>query len=96
MRFIVYNQEGKILRAGTCSVQDFFLQIKEDEFIIKGTANDVTQKIVNSKIVDKSPEEIEAEKPPESKPIPIEKQPAHITNEQWQDVMNRINKLEKG
>jgi len=42
-------------------------------------------------VVNKTPEEIEAEKPLE---IFLEKQIAHITNEQWQDVLKRLIKLE--
>ena len=62
---------------------------------MKGTANDVTQKIENpgiaGMVVDKTPAEIEAEKPPE---ISFEKKTAHITNEQWQDVLDRLDKLD--
>ena len=65
---------------------------------MEGMANDVSQKIENpgiaGKIVDKTPEEIEAEKPPEPEPIPYEKQAAHITNEQWQDVLKRLDKVD--
>jgi len=93
MRYIVYNQKGKILRTGTCSNVDFLLQAGEDEFIMEGTANDARQKIVNGRIVDKTPQEIEADNPTLPK-IPIEKQPARITNEQWQKVLNRLEVLE--
>jgi len=96
--FIVYNSQGKILRSGTCQDSTFYLQANESEFVKEGTANDITQKIinvgVNGKIIDKTPEEIEAEKPPQPKSLPHEKQTAHITNEQWQDVLARLNKLE--
>ena len=93
MRYIVYNQKGKILRTGTCSNVDFLLQAGEDEFIMEGKANDARQKIVNGRIVDKTPQEIEADNPKPPK-IPAEKQPARITNEQWQKVLNRLEVLE--
>lgn len=62
---------------------------------MEGIANDITQKIENpgvkGKIVSRTPEEIEAEKPPE---VPFEKQPAPITNKQWQDIQSRLEVLE--
>jgi len=71
---------------------------------MEGKANAVTQKVefdgfdddgqpINPRVVDKTPEEIEAEKLPM---IPTEKKQAHITNEQWQSVLGRLDKLEKG
>jgi len=39
------------------------------------------------------PEEIEADNPTPI-PIPLEEQPALITNEQWQEVLNRLEVLE--
>lgn len=94
MRFIVYNQSGKILRTGNCAGHDLHLQARQNEFAIKGTANDVTQKIVDGKVVNKTPEEIERDKPPEPKLMPHGKQFANITNEQLQVVLNRLEKLE--
>lgn len=96
-KYIVYNAEGKIQRTGVCSKKDLLKQAEDGEFVMEGSANDVTQKIVGSgqfrRIIDKTPEEIEAEKPPE---ISFEKRTAHITNEQWQDVLNRLRVLEGG
>lgn len=93
MRFIVHNQDGKILRTGECAAQDLSLQAHKDEFALKGAADDLTQKIVDGKVVNKTTEEIEAEKP---KPIPAGQQQANITNEQWEDVLWRLGDLEKG
>ena len=96
--FIVYDATGQILRTGICQDSTFYLQAQDDEFVMEGKANDATQKIVNvgikGKIVDKTPEEIEADNP---KPIeiPVEKQLALITNEQWQDILDRYKNLEK-
>lgn len=91
--FIVYNVvTGKILRTGTCPDVDFELQAQApNERIFEGKANDITQKIINEKVVDKTFEEIEVEKPPE---VPVEQQEANITNDQWQDIINRLELLE--
>jgi len=95
--YIVYDMTGKITGHGQCSDSCFSLQeVKEGESIIEGIADDVTQKIVDGEIVNKTPGEIEADKPPESKPIPFEQRKANITNEQWKDVIDRLTFLEKG
>lgn len=105
MSYIIYNEEGEILRIVQCSPAMSKIQPKEGEFIMEGTANGVTQKIkfdgldvdgqpINPRVVNKTPEEIEADNPvlPE---IPFEKKLAHVTNKQWQDVLKRLNDLEK-
>lgn len=102
--YIVFNQIRETLRTGFCLDKDILLQAKESEFVMEGTTNDVTQKIefdglddkgqpVNPRVVDKTPEEIERDNP-KTKPIPFEKRSAQITNEQWQDVLDRLDKLE--
>lgn len=101
--FIIYNKEEKILSTGSCQDKDLKLQ-GIGNFILEGTANDVTQKVefdgldidgqpINPRVVDKTPAEIEADNPiiPE---IPEGQRLAYITNEQWQDVLNRFDKLE--
>jgi len=96
--FIIYNKNtGQILSSGICQNSTFLKQAKKDEFVMEGTANDVTQKIVDGKVVDKTPEELEVQKPPV---IPKEKQQTFITNEQLEIILSRITaleeKLEKG
>jgi len=91
--YIVYDQQGKILRAGICPENVLFMQAHEGEFVMEGTANDITQKIIYGKVANKTPEEIEADNPTPI-PTPLEKQPAHITNEQWQKVQDRLLLLE--
>ena len=101
--FIVYDKQGKILRPGRCQDNTFYRQAKNDEFIMQGVANDVTQKIefddgldidgqpINPRVINKTPEEIEIDNPTlKYKPPPFEKQQAHITNEQWQDVRDKL------
>ena len=61
---------------------------------MKGSANDVTQKIVgrgkSRRIANKTTEEMQAEKSPE---VEFEKQAANITNEQWQDILAQLDDL---
>ena len=98
MNFIVYNKQGKILRTGDCPDKDFFLQAGNDEFVMEGVADDISQKIVNvgieAKIVNKTLEEIQSEKLSEKPEKPFEKRMAIITNEQWQSVLDRLKELE--
>jgi len=73
------------------------LQAKKGEFIMKGVANDSIQKIVGQgkfrRIVNKTPQEIKTDNPTPPE-ISESQRPAYITNEQWQDVLKRIDKLE--
>ena len=104
--FIVYNIKGKILRTGNCQNSTLHSQVKENKFVMEGTANDITQKIefdgldvdgqpINPRVVDKTPEEIETDNP-KIKPKPFEKQIAYITNEQYQALLDRLETLETG
>jgi len=93
VNYIIYNKTGEILRTVSCSPAMSKIQAKEGEFILEGAANDVTQKIIAGEVVDKLPEEIEEQNPILPK-MPFEKQLAGITNAQWQDVQDRLNKLE--
>jgi len=89
--FILYDSTGKILAIGTCQDSDFELQAKAGQFVMEGIANDGIHKIVDGKVVNKTPEEIAADAPII---LPPEKQQAWITNEQWEDIQNRITALE--
>lgn len=92
--FIVHNQEGGILRIGTCQDIDLLLQAQKGEFVIEGTADCIKQKIVDEKLVDKTQEEIEAASPKYPK-IPEGEEFIQITKGQWQDVLDRLNILER-
>ena len=96
--YTVFNKEtDKIIRTGVCSNSSFTLQAGKGEGIIKQTINFNTQKILNGKIVDKTPADLEAEQKEterKKKEIPFEKQQAHITNEQYQSLLIRLTKLE--
>ena len=101
--FVVCNGiTNKIIGTGACSSKrDIQLQGTN---VMEGTANPLTQKVIGNfgqygikplgflKIVDKTPKEIKADKPPE---ISVEKQSANITNEQWQEMQNKLDALEK-
>jgi hypothetical protein len=93
MNYIVHNADGKILSTGSCSARDFGKQAGPGEFVMEGIADDRTQKIVGDKIVSKTPEEIAEDNPPVPD-VPFEKQPAYITNEQWQELLERLDRLE--
>lgn len=107
MNYIVFNKIGGILKTIICSPTMVKIQVKDkdNEFIMKGTAKDITQKIkfdgfdekgqpINPRVVDKTIEEIEVEKQVPPPKIPKNKKPAYITNEQWQDVRDRLEVLE--
>lgn len=97
-KFTIYNSEGKILRSGFCTTSSFKKKAGNGEFVIEGIGNDVTQKVVGSgqsrRIVNKSSAEMAGLRIPIPKSAPYEKQLANITNEQWQDVLDRLSKLE--
>ena len=107
VEFTVYNKETRaILWSGHCAKYDFLKQVQNSkQTILVGLGNDVTQKIefdgfdmnrqpINPRIVDKTPEEIEADNLTPT-PISFEKQTAHITNEQLQNILDRIKVLER-
>ena len=82
---------GKILRSGSCPGGDLNSQAASGEIVIEGESNDVTQKVVDGEIVDKTTEEIEAAKPVD---VPVGKRSAQITNEDWQTILDRLDALE--
>ena len=93
MNYIVYDNEGAILRVGAVPNEDFAKQIlNSDENIMEGVADDITQKVVNGEIVNKSPGEI----PPVVK---VEKTAANrravITEKGWDDLLGRVAYLEQ-
>jgi len=91
--YIVYNTAGKILRTGSCPASMLEMQAHPGEKVIEGRANDYYQKMVGDKVVDKTPEEIEADNPTPA-PIPDEDKPARITNKDLAALMQRVKDLE--
>lgn len=98
MNYIIYDETGKILRMVNCPSSLKYFQAGDGEFVMEGVADDTTQKIIDvgikGKIVDKTPAEIEADNPTPPE-IPFEERTARITNEQLQNVMKRLDNLEK-
>jgi len=56
--YIVYDQIGKILRTGTCPDNMILIQVGDGEFVMEGKANDIEDRIVESKVVRKTQVEI--------------------------------------
>ena len=101
--FIVYDAIGKILRTGICPKSVLQVQATgPTEFAIEGEANDAVDKIeieeldekgkpVKIKIKKKTPEEIEAERPPE---IPEEDMSVMLSKKEYQSILDRLEALE--
>lgn len=94
MKFITYNKiTGKITRTGHCQRSTFDHQAGEGESVLEAVGNDVRQKIVGGKIVNKTPGEIKQDNP-KTKPKPFDDRVAKITNKQLQTLLDRIDVLE--
>lgn len=91
--YIVYNQIGKIQRTGICTNESLPKQAGVNEFAMEGAASDVTQKIVDGKIIDKTPAEILIDNPPPPV-IPDEDKPARMTKKEVALLMQRVKDLE--
>jgi len=104
--YIVIDENDQHISHGHCADEDFALQagvVSKDSQghptweaipglrVIEGRFNQLTQKIRNGKVVDKTSIEIEASKAPE---IPIEDQRASITNKQLAQILARLDALE--
>ena len=92
--FCLYDDNGKIIKTGHCPKECIPSIEKYGYMLLIGFANQKTQKIINDVIVDKTPEEIEADKPLKAIPISFEEQRVDITNGQWQEVLDRLRRLE--
>jgi len=90
--FIRYDAIGKILSTGTCQDHMIQIQAKSGEFVLEGEADDAKQKIIDGKVVNKTEEEIDAEKPPV---IPESEHFANVTNKDWDELIKRVENLEK-
>ena len=53
--FIVYDDQGCILRTGTCADNDIDLQANESQSVIEGIADDSIHMIVDGEVADKPP-----------------------------------------
>lgn len=93
MKFVVYDSDGKILRGGHCQASTFDHQAQDGEFVMERSANDVRQKIVAGKIIDKTPTEIEQDNPSRV-PLSFGNRPVKITNGQLQSILQRLDAIE--
>jgi hypothetical protein len=59
--FVVYDTTGRILRTGRCNPEDLQAQAGPGEFVLEDTADDLTQKVVDGKVLFKTREEFMAE-----------------------------------
>ena len=51
--YIVYGNDGIIVRTGLCSQHDLHLQAIDGQFVIEGEADDASKMIVDGNIVDR-------------------------------------------
>ena len=51
--FLVYDDEGVILRSGYCKDSDLSMQAGAGEYVLEGVADDATKMVVDGRIVDK-------------------------------------------
>lgn len=51
--FLVYDDEGIILRSGYCKDGDLSMQAGAGEYVLEGVADDATKMVVDGQIVDK-------------------------------------------
>ena len=102
--YIVFNIDEKILRTGGCP--EFLVEAQaheEDEYVTEGKADDAVDKIEieefdvfgnpsKVKIKKKTEVELDAEKPVE---LPESKRRAVITKEKYQNLLDRLKKLDE-
>ena len=90
--YIVLDENEKVQGHGICQDMDFESQAQEGQHVIEGKINDHRQKVVDGKVVDKTPEEIEADRPPRGKP---EDEPIIVSKKDWQELQDRLSALEE-
>lgn len=90
--YYCYDDDNRIRKTGFCTVDDFHLQGKRHGWhVAEGIAHDATQKMQDGQIVDKTPEEIEADRPPRGKP---EDMPVVLSKRDYEQLVSRIENLE--
>jgi hypothetical protein len=55
-KFIIHNQEGKILRTGSCPDEMLEIQAQDGEKVIEGIADDSKHYVNNGKVTEFTPE----------------------------------------
>ncbi len=89
--YIIFNEEGKILRTGYCTPHLYDIQAQDGEYIMEGKANDLEDKIVDGWIEKKTQAEKDVDKIDEH----IREQVVVLTVPQYQDLLSRLEQLEK-
>ena len=91
--YYCYDDENRIRKTGFCAVGDLELQGKRHGWhVAEGVAHDATQKMRNGRLVDKTPAEIAADRPPRGEP---EDMPVVLSKKDYQQLLNRIVALEE-
>ena len=57
--YIIIDQNSNVLRHGSCNDGSFNAQAQEDETVIEGQIDDINQKVVDKKVVDKTQTELD-------------------------------------
>ena len=95
--FVVHDDNGKILRTGSCPESMVEIQAGPGEETLRGKADDLTDKISGNGqfrwVQKKTPEEIERDNP-KPKKIPEKDRRANLTNGQLQDILDRLKNVE--
>jgi hypothetical protein len=85
--YIIFNPAtGEILSTGAC-VSAKLPTPPQGMVVMRGVANDALQKVVDGKVVDKSPSEL----PPPRPKAPLRK---ILLQTEWDDLIKRIELLE--
>lgn len=93
MRYIVYDNNGKILWCGT-NKWGKAPKSRPDKNVIEGVADGRTHKIINRKIVPRTLEEMNNDNPLPDTPISIGNRNAYVTQDQYQSILDRLDALE--
>lgn len=80
MRYIVYDSEGRILRAGSCPADMILDQAQAGENVmeVSGAISDTLHKVAGGKVVNKLPEEIESPPEPDPRELLIQRKQTEI------------------
>ncbi len=92
--YVVYADDGEILRTGTCPAYAVARQAMAGEHVMVGQANDIEDKIVAGEIQRRPQAEIDARTPKPPPGLAPEDRPARITQGQWDALEARVEALE--
>ena len=97
MNYVIYDENGNILKYGVCSKEKYKTRKESGERIMQidiyEDELDIIKKVVNHRLVDKTSDEIKLTR--QIQRLPEGQQIAIITNSQWTEVLARLDALEK-